>query len=377
VENLVPGERQLVEIARALSLEAKVIIFDEPTTSLTSRETRMLFRLIQQLKARGIGVIYISHTLPEVMQLCDSILVLRDGEVVGSGPVAEFTLDRLITLMVGRSISQFYPSRKVPPDTEPILQAQNLSQKGVLANVSFTLHRREILGIAGLMGAGRTELARVLFGLDPCAQGEVMLGGTCLNLLSPRQRVRAGLAFLTENRREEGLCLEAPIADNLSLVALDSYSSVLTLIRRAQLDAALQRIRQAVQMTPTARGSDPVKQLSGGNQQKVVLAKWLLNRPRVLILDEPTRGIDVAAKFEVHSLIARLAEEDAAILMISSEIEELIGMCDRILVMANGKITDTLERHEFDRERILRAALTARGSSVVAVAQFQPGGSAP
>jgi ribose transport system ATP-binding protein len=358
VENLSPGERQLVEIAKALSIEARLIIFDEPTTSLTARECEHLFGLMARLRAQGRSLIYISHALNDVMRLCDRLVVLRDGVVVGMGPTREFDLDRLVTLMVGRSLNQFYPERTVAPSTDPILEVLGLSHPGVVAGISFDLHRREILGVAGLMGSGRTELARILFGLDPCEQGEIRLGGRRLTRSALRRRIQAGLAFLTENRREEGLCMEASIAENMALVSLPAFARAPAgLVRMSHLDASIRDLCQSVRLAGSARMTDPVRQLSGGNQQKVVLAKWLLHQPQVFVLDEPTRGIDVGAKYEVHRLIAELAARGAGVLMISSEIEELIGMCDRILVMSRGEIRDTIDRRDFNRERILRAAL--------------------
>jgi len=397
VERLSAGERQLVEIAKALHLEARLIILDEPTTSLSARETETLFALLAQLRSRGIALIYISHNLAEVLRLGDDLVVLRDGEVVGSGPRAGFDAHRLIALMVGRSLNQLYPTRskwvgrpaeasssqtsphdatpflpsrgpaqgeRLPDDRmgrdSPALEVCGVSQPGIVRDISFTLERGEVLGLSGLMGAGRSELARILFGLDPCARGTLRLAGQPLPPGSVRHRISRGLAFLTEDRRDEGLCLEASIADNIALVALRQHSRPpLGLLNRRALAEAIRAMRQSVRLTPTARGEAPVKTLSGGNQQKVVLAKWLLARPRVLILDEPTRGIDVGARFEIYQLIHELADRGAGVLVISSELEELIGLCDRILVMRRGEIVDELGRAEFDRERILKGALGA------------------
>ncbi len=358
VERLSAGERQLVEIARALSIDARLIIFDEPTTSLSAHETESLFALIGSLRARGISMIYISHTLSEVLRLCDDIVVLRDGEVVGAGPRADFTADRMISLMVGRSLNQLYPTRSGKPGEEVALEVKGLTQPGIVRDISFALRKGEVLGLFGLMGAGRSELARLLFGLEAGARGTVLLNGAPVGAASTRRRIELGLAFLTENRRDEGLCMEAAIADNLALVSLRQHCRApLRLLQAASLRRAVESIRKAVRLTPTARDTQPVKTLSGGNQQKVVLAKWLLARPGVLILDEPTRGIDVGAKFEIYQLIHELAEQGAGVLVISSELEELIGLCDRILVMSCGEIKDALARSEFDRERILRSAL--------------------
>ena len=358
VEQLSAGERQLVEIAKALALDARLIIFDEPTTSLTARETDRLFAIMRRLRERGIAMLYISHNLNHVQQLCAAIVVLRDGQVVGSAPTAELPVERLIQLMVGRTINQFFPPRATQPGTEVALEVKDVSQPSIVRQISFQVRRGEIVGLSGLMGSGRSELARILFGLDPCATGEIRLNGKSLNGRSPRERIQHGLAFLSEDRRAEGLCPEATIAENVTLVALAQFArGTLRTVDRTQCREQVARMRRAVQLTASARDEQPVKTLSGGNQQKVVLAKWLLNQPQVFILDEPTRGIDVGAKHEVYRLINELAGRGAGVLMISSEVEELIGMCDRILVMSRGEIRDTVTVGEFNRERILRAAL--------------------
>ncbi|MEW6307303.1 MAG: sugar ABC transporter ATP-binding protein, partial [Verrucomicrobiota bacterium] len=321
-ERLSSGERQLVEIARALSRDARLIIFDEPTTSLSARETEMLFGLLARLRARGVAIIYISHILEHVLRICDDVIVLRDGAVVGGGLVADFDSARLVSLMVGRDLTQLYPQRKGAPSKEAVLEVKQVNEPGVLRNISFTLHRGEVLGISGLMGAGRSELARILFGLDPCAGGEILLHGVALRSASTRGRIARGLAFLTEDRRHEGLCLDASIADNLALVSLRQHARPpLWLLNRRGWREAIAGIREAVRLSPRARDDQPVKILSGGNQQKVVLAKWLLGRPAALILDEPTRGVDVGAKSELYHLILDLADNGAGVIVISSEIE--------------------------------------------------------
>jgi ribose transport system ATP-binding protein len=383
VERLSAGERQLVEIAKALNLEARLIILDEPTTSLSAREAEVLFTLLARLRTRGIALIYISHHLAEVLRLCDDLVVLRDGEVVGQGPRAGFDVNRLVALMVGRSLNQLYPTRSrwaataapadSPPtgdgergagfggeENPPALEVCGVSQPGIVHDIRFTLRPGEVLGLSGLMGAGRSELARILFGLDPCERGTVRLAGRPLAPASLRSRIHQGLAFLTEDRRDEGLCLEASIADNIALVALRRHArGPVGLLNLRALGDDVRAMRESVGLTPTARDEAPVKTLSGGNQQKVVLAKWLLAQPRVLLLDEPTRGIDVGAKFEIYQLIHELADRGAGILVISSELEELSGICDRIRVRRRGEIVDELGRAEFDRERILKGALGA------------------
>ena len=358
VESLSPGERQLVEIAKALRLDPRLILFDEPTTSLTNRERERLFTLISGLRERGIAMIYISHALEDIFRLCDEIVVLRDGAVAGAGLVGDFTPEKLVTLMVGRTLNQLFPERRTRPSSEVLLDVRHLTRNGVVKNISFTLRAGEVLGVAGLMGAGRSELARLLFGLDERDAGEVRLRGELLPRISPRQMIARGVGFLTENRRSEGLCLDGSVADNLALVTLLQHRcGPGGWLSRPTLDAAVQRIREVVLLDSKARATQPVRTLSGGNQQKVVLGKWLLLDPRVLILDEPTRGIDIGAKAEIYRLIQALADRGAGLLVISSEMEELIGLCDRILVMKDGAWVDEMPRGQFDSERMLRAAL--------------------
>lgn len=357
VEDLSPGERQLVEIARALGANARIIIFDEPTTSLSSRETERLFGIIERLRRQGISMLYISHNLGDVLRLCDDIVVLRDGEVVGQGPKEEFTLEKMISRMVGRSMDQLHPPRSAPPSSEVVFEAKSISQAGIVENICFSLHKGEILGISGLMGSGRTELARILFGLEECDKGEILLHGEPLKGSSVRERIRRGMAFLTEDRRAEGLLMDAPVEDNIALVSLPSFGRSLSrLVDRRAMRQAAGRAAEAVRLHCSSLSRQTAKTLSGGNQQKIVIAKWLLEKPSVFVLDEPTRGIDVGAKYEVYKIMDELAAQGAGILFISSEIEELVGMCDRILVMANGEIRSCVERGEFHRERILRDA---------------------
>lgn len=359
VENLSAGEQQLVEVARALASEARIILFDEPTTSLTRVEASRLFDLIRRLRARGVALIYISHHLEDVLSLCDSIAVLRDGERVAWGPRTEFDADRLVTHMVGRKLSQLFPRWDRCVASEPLLEVRNLSQAGTIEGIEFTLHRGEVLGLSGLMGSGRSELARILFGLDPVTQGEIAFKGRSLRP-APGRNLAAGIAFLTEDRRDEGLCLDASIADNIALVTLRDHAALPSgWLNRVSIGRAVKMIREAVRITPAAPDSAPARTLSGGNQQKTVLAKWLLARPQMLILDEPTRGIDVGAKSEIYQLIGQLASEGTGILIISSELEELAGLCDRILVMRRGEIAGQFHRGAFDRERILTCALGA------------------
>jgi len=359
VSRLSQGERQLVEIAKSLSFDAKIIILDEPTTSLTRRETEKLFAIMERLQAQGIGLIYISHILGDVLKICDTIQVLRDGYLVGGGPTAAQSIDGIISMMVGRKIENLFPPRDTRPQAAPALEVQGLTQRGVVKDVSFTLHKGEVLGVAGLMGAGRSELARIVFGLDEFESGRIVVEGAPLETVTPEICMARGMAFLTEDRRGEGLLMDASISDNAALASLRAYAGKLTgWISRRRLEEEVAEVSRRVQVNTTDYRNTLVKNLSGGNQQKVVIGKWLLREPKVFILDEPTRGIDVGAKFEVYKIINQLVADGTAVLFISSEMEELIGMCDRILVMHRGEITAVHDRHEFDSERILETAMS-------------------
>jgi ABC-type sugar transport system ATPase subunit len=359
VMRLPQGERQLVEIAKALTRQARLIIFDEPTTSLTARETERLFQIINRLRAQGISIIYISHILGDVLRLCDDIVVLRDGQVVGTGPRANFTIERLVTLMVGRTIDRLFPERECGSGAHSTaLSVRGVSQPGIVKEVSFDLRLGEVLGVSGLMGSGRSELARIVFGLDPYSQGEIRVGDATLPPLAPREAMRRGLAFLTEDRRGEGLMMEASITDNIVLPSLVERSSgFVHWLKPAALGEAARGVAERVRVNAKGIDRTAVRALSGGNQQKVVIAKWLLRAPTIFILDEPTRGIDVGAKFEVYKIINQMVAAGAAILFISSEIEELIGMADRIMVMGRGEVRGLFERANFDREALMNAAL--------------------
>ena len=358
VDRLTPGERQLVEIAKALSTGAEIIIFDEPTTSLTAAETERLFGIIQDLRQQGKSMIYISHNLGDVLQLTDDVVVLRDGQVVDTGPKADFTIDRMISRMVGRDISQVFPKRESSPSDEIILEVEDLSQSGIVRDIRFALHKAEVLGLFGLMGSGRTELARILFGLEPFERGQILIDGVPRDRITATDSIRRGMAFVTENRREEGLLMEATLVENIGLVALPAFSVARfpRLLRHRSLKKAVGRVAQSMRIKSGPVHRTLAKNLSGGNQQKLVIGKWLLSRPAVFLMDEPTRGIDVGAKCEVYAIINELASQGAGILLISSELEELMGMCDRILVMGKGEIQGAFEREEFAQEPILHAA---------------------
>jgi ribose transport system ATP-binding protein len=356
VDTLSPGERQLVEIVSALNIDAKLIIFDEPTTSLTARETERLFTLIRRLREEGRSMIYISHILNDIKILSDDIAVLRDGKYVGGGETKDFDIRRMISLMIGRDLEQLYPSSQTTPTTQPILQVKNLSEDGIVHNISFNVHKGEVLGLFGLMGSGRSELARMIFGIDSYFQGEVLLENQKLTK-STKAAIQNKMAFVTENRREEGLMMEATITNNLALVSVDDFARTpLRVVDEPALVTASKEVSSNLRVKASDITRQSAKNLSGGNQQKVVIGKWLMSKPKLFILDEPTRGVDVGAKYEIYSIIHELAKSGNGVLMISSEVEELIGMCDRILVMSQGELVGEFADKSFDREVILRAA---------------------
>jgi ABC-type sugar transport system ATPase subunit len=360
LEMLTPGERQLVEIAKALSRDSRIIIFDEPTTSLTTAERKRLFEIIERLHKQGRTIIYISHTLEDVLQISDTITVLRDGSPVSSGLRTEYSVDRMISDMVGRRIEQMFPVRETEPGTATLLEIRGLTQPGIVRDISFELHDKEVLGVFGLMGSGRSELVRIIFGLDPFRAGKISIKCADIARPSPSLSIRNALAYVTENRREEGLLMEASVSENLDLISLRKFTRLgpAAIINRSKTSEFTSQIAQKLKIKSGPIHKHRTKNLSGGNQQKVVIGKWLMTEPAVLIMDEPTRGIDVGAKYEIYNIINSLAEQGTGILYISSELEELMGMCDRILVMGNGEIKTELQRPDFDQEKILQAAFS-------------------
>ena len=359
VRDLPPGQRQLVEIARALALSARVLIMDEPTSSLTQKETDRLVEVIGELKRAGVSVVYISHRLGEVHRVADRVVVLRDGKNAGELAREQISHDAMVRLMVGRDLRQFYP-RTHPSEEElaaaPVrLEVRGLRYRGGPETpVSFAVRGGEVLGMAGLVGAGRTELAEAVFGLRPIVSGEIWLDGRPVRLTHPRRAVKAGVLLVPEDRRAHGLVLAESVAYNLSLPNLDMLDFLRWVVRsreRAMAEDLSARMR--------VRGTGPsqtVGLLSGGNQQKVVLGKWLARRPRVLILDEPTRGVDVGAKSEIYALTDQLAREGVAVWMISSDMEEVLGMSDRVLVLHEGRLTGELRRGELSEEAVMHLA---------------------
>jgi len=354
VEKLTPAGKQLVEICRAILHGSSLVIFDEPTSSLSGTEAAEVFRIVRTLRERKMGVIYITHRLEELRSIGDRVTVLRDGRTVHAGALLELTVDRIIQHMVGREVSAIYTRQPLPPGEE-LLRVDNLNERGRLHEISFSLRAGEIVGMAGLIGAGRTELCRALFGVDPIDSGSISVGGRKVEIGSPQEAVQAGIALVTEDRQITGLALRLPIAYNVTLANMRSICRFGLLDGHAQNKATADFITRL-----RIRASSPRQRagrLSGGNQQKVVIAKWLFRQARIFLFDEPTRGIDVGAKVEVFNLMDELARSGAAILMVSSELSELLQVADRILVMRGGRITGELPGRTTQEEIMRYAAL--------------------
>ncbi len=348
------AQKQVVEIARCISKNAKIIVMDEPTSSLTENEVRMLFGLIRKMKANQIGVIYISHRMEEIFEICDRVTVLRDGATVGTRSIAETTRDELVRMMVGRTLSQYY-TKDDHATSEVVLQVQDLVTAVSPHKLSFELHRGEILGFSGLVGAGRSELMKAIFGADKKVSGRLFLHGKEIAIHSPRDAISHGIAMISEERHREGLVLRNTVEFNTSLLCLDQF------IRNLHVDKKTEdRIVDDQVKSMRIKISSPLQlaiNLSGGNQQKVVLGKWLAKKPEIIILDEPTRGIDVGSKSEIYEIMNRLTAEGCSILMVSSELPEVMGMSDRVCVMMEGKITAVLDRAELTQEKIMHYSI--------------------
>jgi rhamnose transport system ATP-binding protein len=353
VQGLSIADQQIVEIAKAMSFDARVLIMDEPTAALSGNEVERLFRVVRALKARNAAVLFISHRLEEVYEICDTVTVMRDGALVHDGLLADLPEDELVRKMVGRDISQLFPKADAVAG-EVVLEVEGLEREGVFYDATFNVRAGEIVALAGLVGAGRSEVAQAIFGVDRATGGTVTMLGNDLPLAKPTAAVAAGIAFVPEDRRQQGLVMSMSIERNATLARLhDVRKRGLLSTKREHSETEQWAKRLQLKYGDL---SDPVGTLSGGNQQKVVLAKWLGTEPRLLIIDEPTRGIDVGTKSEVHRLIGELASEGLAVLMISSELPEVLGMADRVLVMFEGRITAEFSREEADEERIVRAA---------------------
>jgi ABC-type sugar transport system ATPase subunit len=353
VSSLTVAHQQMTEIAKALARDARVLIMDEPTSTLPDAEVDVLFDIIRQLKTRGIAVVFVSHRLEETRRIADRVTVLRDGRFVGEAAVRDVSDQEIVRMMVGRTVDTLFPKTEATP-ADVVLSVRGLTRKGVLKDVSFDVRRGEVLGLAGLVGAGRTEIARCIFGADRFEAGTVTLDGEAVEIRSPQDAVRRGIGYVPEDRKLQGLFLAMTVRDNIAMSVAHSMTRA-GIVDRPGVTEVASAFRDRLSIRPPDL-DNPVGRLSGGNQQKVALAKWLALRPKVLILDEPTRGIDVGAKAEVHALIDELAHEGIGIILISSELPEVLNMSDRILVVAEGEIVGELAHHEATQERCLELA---------------------
>lgn len=353
VKNLSVAQRHMVEIVKALSLDARIVIMDEPTSALSLKEVEDLYRIIRQLKSEGKAIVFISHKFEDIFEIADYFTVLRDGKYIGQGRVADTDVDAIIQMMVGRSLNKMFPKRAVEHGNT-VLEVKRISRVGIFKDISFKLHKGEILGLFGLVGAGRSDVIQAIFGIDLKTEGEVFINGKIAEIKNPAEAMNYGIAYIPEDRQLQGTIAKMNIRENLTLPIIDKIS------RYSFLDSAEElKITQKFgrRMDIKASGwEQPVNDLSGGNQQKVVLAKWLATRPEILIMDEPTKGIDVATKARVHEFISVLAKQGMAILLISSEIPEILCMSDKIVVMYEGTVTGRFNRDEADSEKLLKAA---------------------
>lgn len=352
--NLTIGQQQMIEIIKAVTSNSKIIVMDEPTSSLSEEEVSTLFNVIKQLKQNGVGIIYISHRMSELEEIADRVTVLRDGQYVGTKLMDETNNDELISMMVGRKIENYY-TRTFDKQGEVIFEVRNLTRKGVIDNVSFDLRKGEILGFAGLIGAGRSETARCIFGIDKYDSGVFLINNKEIKIKNTVDAIKNGIALVPENRKEEGLFLLQDCKFNISFQIIDKFIKLFFIDRKYELQIAEKYIRELTIRTPSVK--QKVGYLSGGNQQKIVIAKWLSINPKIIILDEPTRGIDVGAKAEIYRIIDDLRKQGVSIIMISSELPEIINMSDRVVVMSHGKITKILNKEELSQENIMHYAL--------------------
>ncbi|AHE51429.1 galactoside ABC transporter ATPase component mglA [Aeromonas hydrophila 4AK4] len=356
VGTLSVSQMQMIEIAKAFSYDAKIVIMDEPTSSLTEKEVNHLFKIINKLKDKGCGIVYISHKMEEIFQLCDEITILRDGQWVATQPLEGMTMDQIIGMMVGRELTQRFPEKTNQPK-EVILEVEHLTAKNQpsIKDVSFNLHKGEILGIAGLVGAKRTDIVETLFGIRDHSDGVIKLHGKEVANRNAHEAIQNGFALVTEERRSTGIYSRLDIAFNSLIANMDSYKGSMGLLSDNKMKSDTQWVIDSMRVkTPTQQTQ--IGSLSGGNQQKVIIGRWLLTQPEILMLDEPTRGIDVGAKFEIYQLILELAKKDKGIIIISSEMPELLGITDRIMVMSNGRVAGIVNTKETDQSEILRLA---------------------
>jgi ribose transport system ATP-binding protein len=355
VRSLSVAQQQMVEIAKALSLNTEVLIMDEPTSSLTESETGQLFSIINELKRNGVGIVYISHRLDELQHIIDRVTVLRDGKFVCTDDFADTCLDTIVSKMVGRALDDKFPVRRSVPTEEQLLTVEGLERAGVFGPVSFDLRRGEILGFSGLMGAGRTEVARAVFGADPVSAGEIRLRGEAVSINSPIDAIAHGIAYLSEDRKSEGLAVRMSVAANLTLTNMAAVSNRFGFIDFRKEEEVAQKYIAALGIkTPSA--AQAARNLSGGNQQKIAISKWLFRDSKIIIFDEPTRGIDVGAKFAIYELMDELAARGIGVILITSELPEIMGMTDRVAVFHEGRITGVVNTRESTQEDIMRLA---------------------
>ncbi|UAX95081.1 sugar ABC transporter ATP-binding protein [Ensifer adhaerens] len=354
VRHLSVANRQMVEIAKAVSYESDVLIMDEPTSALTEREVAHLFEIIRDLREQGIGIVYITHKMNELFEIADEFSVFRDGKFIGTHASSDVTRDDIIRMMVGREITQMFPKEEVPIG-DVVLSVKNLALDGVFRDVSFDVRAGEILGIAGLVGSGRSNVAETLFGVTPASSGTIAIDGKTLSIDSPNKAIRNRMAFLTEDRKDTGCLLILDILENMQIAVLQDRFVKGGFVTEKQITAACEEMSRKLRVkTPNLQ--ERIENLSGGNQQKVLIGRWLLTNPRILILDEPTRGIDVGAKAEIHRLVTELARNGVAVIMISSEMPEVLGMSDRIMVMHEGRVTGFLDRAEATQIKVMELA---------------------
>lgn len=357
VQDLSIAQRQMVEVAKALSFNADLIAMDEPTSSLTDRETEILFQVMRSFKEKGISIIFISHRLEEVFEIADRITVLRDGEWISTNRIEELDVDQVVRMMVGRKLGELYPKDDIQQQ-EILLQATNLEDGRELRSVDISLKGGEILGIAGLAGAGRTALVETLFGVRPSVKGQIKIMGRVVRIQHPGNAIRLGMGFVPEDRKLQGLFLNMAVRENLVISALPEISRITFVDFSKAENLAREFVEKLKIRTPSLR--QLIRNLSGGNQQKVIIARWLTLKPRILILDEPTRGIDVATKVEIHALMNQLAKDGVAVMMVSSDLPEVLGVSDRILVMRAGRIVAEYSRKEATQDKIMHAATSGR-----------------
>ncbi len=357
VKDLPMGVRQMVEIAKAVAKNAKIIFFDEPTTSLSTNEKETLFSLIEDFKAKGVSVIYISHALEDVLNICDEVFILRDGRMIGDQKrVCVICKDEMITKMVGREMNQLYPYIEKNIGEE-VFRVEKLSQGDKLKDISFNLRKGEIVGIFGLMGAGRSEMANAIYGVDSYDSGDIYFHNEHVKNMTPEKWISRGMAYITENRRDDGLLMPKSVKENLILVNLNNLKTSSGFLDQKKANTLCSKMHTELNIKTFDISKQNVGSLSGGNQQKVVIGKWLMTTPKVFILDEPTRGVDVGAKYEIYLQINKLVEDGSSILFISSEIEELMGVCDRVLIMHKGQIDGEMVRCDFAQEKFLHYAI--------------------